>query len=119
MSGPVITIDPSSPIALHEQVAAALRRAITEGEAGPGDRLPPARDLAAVLGVNANTVLRALRTLRDEGLLEFPPRPRGQRHRHLAQGDRATSQGPRAHPARPHLGYKPDELAEMISQMPS
>ena len=38
---------------------------------GPRDRLPPARDLAAVLGANAHTVLRALRTLRDEGLLEF------------------------------------------------
>lgn len=56
---------------LHEQVAAAIRRAIGEGEARPGDRLPPARDLAAVLGVNTNTVLRALRRLRDEGLLEF------------------------------------------------
>jgi GntR family transcriptional regulator len=64
-------IDPSSPVSLHEQVAAAIRRAIAEGEAKPGERLPPARDLATVLGVNANTVLRALRTLRDEGLLEF------------------------------------------------
>ena len=41
------------------------------GEAKPGERLPPARDLAAVLKVNPNTVLRALRQLRDEGLLEF------------------------------------------------
>ena len=48
-----------------------IRRAIAEGEAGPGERLPPAKDLAAILGVNANTVLRALRLLRDEGLLEF------------------------------------------------
>jgi GntR family transcriptional regulator len=56
---------------LHEQVAAEIRRAIADGEAKPGERLPPARDLAAVLGVNANTVLRALRDLRDEGLLEF------------------------------------------------
>lgn len=56
---------------LHEQVASELRRAISTGEAKPGERLPPARDLAAVLGVNTNTVLRALRTLRDEGLLEF------------------------------------------------
>ncbi len=56
---------------LHEQVAAAIRRAIAEGEAKPGERLPPARDFAAVLGVNSNTVLRAFRLLRDEGLLEF------------------------------------------------
>ena len=48
-----------------------IRRAIAEGEAKPGERLPPAKDLAAVLGVNTNTVLRALRVLRDEGLLEF------------------------------------------------
>lgn len=56
---------------LHEQVAARIRRAIAAGEARPGDRLPPARDLAAVMDVNTNTVLRALRTLRDEGLLEL------------------------------------------------
>lgn len=61
----------------HEELEAfvvELRRAIADGEAGPGERLPPARDLAAVPGVNANTVLRPLRllrTLRDEGLLEL------------------------------------------------
>ena len=36
---------------LHEQVAAEIRRAIAEGEVKPGQRLPPAKDLAAVLGV--------------------------------------------------------------------
>ncbi len=46
-------------------------RAIADGEAGPGERLPLARDLAGVLGVNKNTVLRALHVLRDERLLEF------------------------------------------------
>lgn len=56
---------------LHEQVAAQIRRAIAAGEAKPGDRLPPARHLAAVMHVNTNTVLRALRLLRDEGLLEL------------------------------------------------
>jgi GntR family transcriptional regulator len=66
-----VNIDRSGPIPLHDQVAAQIRRAIAEGEAGPGERLPLAKDLAAVLGVNKNTVLRALHVLRDEGLLEF------------------------------------------------
>ena len=65
------SVDRSDPLPLHEQVAAEVRRAIAEGEAGPGDRLPLARDIAAILGVNRNTVLRALHLLRDEGLLEF------------------------------------------------
>lgn len=66
-----LRVDRSDPALLHDQVAAELRRAIADGEAKPGERLPPAHDLAAVLGVNSNTVLRALRLLRDEGLLEF------------------------------------------------
>ena len=66
-----VKVDRSDPTDLYEQVAAEIRRAITDGEAKPGERLPPAKDLAAVLGVNTNTVLRALRLLRDEGLLEF------------------------------------------------
>jgi DNA-binding GntR family transcriptional regulator len=56
---------------LWEQVAAEIRRAIAEGEAKPGERMPLAKDLATVLGVNRNTVLRALHQLRDEGLLEI------------------------------------------------
>jgi len=66
-----VNIDRSGVVPLHDQVAGQIRRAIAEGEAGPRERLPLAKDLAAVLGVNKNTVLRALRILRDEGLLEF------------------------------------------------
>ena len=66
-----VKVSRDDSIDLYEQVAAEIRRAIADGEAKPGERLPPARDLAAVLGVNTNTVLRALRALRDEGLLEF------------------------------------------------
>lgn len=64
-------VDTIDATPLHVQVAGQIRRSIAEGEARPGDRLPPAKDLAAVMGVNTNTVLRSLRTLRDEGLLEF------------------------------------------------
>ncbi len=66
-----VKVDRSEGVALHDQVAAEIRHAIAAGEASPGERLPPAKDLAAVLGVNTNTVLRALRILRGEGLLEF------------------------------------------------
>jgi GntR family transcriptional regulator len=66
-----VKVDRNDSADLHEQVAAEIRRAIADGEAKPGERLPPAKDLAAVIGVNTNTVLRALRTLREEGLLEF------------------------------------------------
>jgi GntR family transcriptional regulator len=63
-------VDRAGGTDLHEQVAAEIRRAIADGEAQQGERIPQAKDLAAVLGVHTNTVLRALRMLRDEGLLE-------------------------------------------------
>jgi GntR family transcriptional regulator len=66
-----VKVDRDDPALLHDQVAAQIRRAIADGEAKPGERLPPARHLAAVMHVNTNTVLRALRLLRDEGLLEL------------------------------------------------
>jgi GntR family transcriptional regulator len=66
-----VAIDRSDPVLLHDQVAAELRRAIADGEAAPGERLPLVKDIAAVLGVNKNTVLRAMHLLREEGLVEF------------------------------------------------
>jgi GntR family transcriptional regulator len=66
-----VKIDRDDEALLHQQVAAQIRKAIVDGEAKPGDRLPPARHLAAVMQVNTNTVLRAVRMLRDEGLLEL------------------------------------------------
>lgn len=110
-------VDPTEPTPLYLQVAAEVRRAIAEGEAGPGDRLPLAKDLARVLGVNTNTVLRALRTLRDEGLLEFR-RGRGitvagtpQRGAVLRQVN-GLVEFARAH------GYRREELIGMIENAP-
>jgi GntR family transcriptional regulator len=66
-----VKVDRNETMPLHDQVAAEIRRDIANGDVGPGQRLPPAHDMAAVLGVHSNTVLRALRVLRDEGVLEF------------------------------------------------
>jgi len=111
-----VNIDQSNPAALHEQVAAQVRRSIAEGDAKPGERLPPARDLAAVMQVNANTVLRALRDLRDEGLLEF----RRGRAIHVAgtpeRGLVLTRARELVQLAR-LSGYSPDELVRMIRQL--
>lgn len=64
-------VSKADPLDLHQQVAAQIRRAIADGEASPGERLAPAVDIAAILGVNKNTVIRALHALRDEGILDF------------------------------------------------
>jgi len=111
-----VKVDRTEAVELHEQVAGELRRAITDGEAKPGDRLPPARDLAAVLGVNRNTVLRALRALRDEGLLDF----RRGRGITVAAGPRRGAVVARARElvafARRN-GYRTDELIEIIEEL--
>ena len=111
-----VQIDRQEPTELFEQVAAELRRAIADGEAKPGERLPPARDLAAVLGVNTNTVLRSLRLLRDEGLLEF----RRGRGIHVAGTPEQGAVLARAHElvrfAR-EQGYRTDELIKIIESV--
>ncbi len=56
---------------LHEQLSGCVRRALLDGSLQPGEGLPPARELAMVVDVHANTVLQAYRALRAEGLLEF------------------------------------------------
>lgn len=66
----LLRVDPGSTQSLHDQLAGQLRHAIASDELAPGDRLPPARELAKSLGVNVHTLLRAFKTLRDEGLLE-------------------------------------------------
>ena len=64
-----------------ESIAADVEEAISKGRLAPGDALPPIRDLAAQLGVNANTAAAAYRLLRDRGAVETAGR-RGTRVRH-------------------------------------
>ncbi|MBV8943530.1 MAG: GntR family transcriptional regulator [Solirubrobacterales bacterium] len=111
-------VNRNDPTLLHEQVAVELRRAIAQGEARPGDRIPQAKDLAAVLGVNTNTVLRALRLLRDQGLLEVG---RGRAIRVAGTPERTAvieAIGQLVELGRRN-GYRRADLAAMLESFPS
>ena len=112
-----VNVDRSAGLPLHDQVAAQIRRAIAEGEAGPGERLPLAKDLAAVLGVNKNTVLRALHVLRDEGLLEFR-RGRGITVAGTPQRGAVLSQVRNLMQVAGRYGYGREEVIQMIRDLP-
>ena len=64
-----------------ESIAASIEAAVSAGTLAPGDALPPVRELAAQLGVNANTAAAAYRLLRHRGAVETAGR-RGTRVRH-------------------------------------
>ena len=65
----LIEIDLNPRTAIYLQIASGVRSAVVDGRLGPGDRLPPGRELAQALGVNLDTVQRAYRLLADEGLV--------------------------------------------------
>ncbi len=113
-----VKVDRSESLPLHDQVAAEIRRAIAEGEAGPGERLPLAKDMAAVLGVNKNTVLRALHILRAEGLLDFT-RGRGVTVAGTAQQGQVVRRVRELVDFCRAQGYRRDEVVEMIEGLPS
>jgi DNA-binding transcriptional regulator YhcF (GntR family) len=64
-----IRVNREWPLAPSEQLKAELRTAIWSGDLRPGSRLPKVKDMAAEVGVNANTVASAYRGLAREGLL--------------------------------------------------
>jgi len=112
-----VNIDRSEPVALHDQVAAEIRRAIAEGEAGPGERLPLVKDIAAVVGVNKNTVLRAMHILRDEGLLDFT-RGRGITVAGTPQKSAVLRQVRELMDFARRQGYRREDVIGMIESLP-
>jgi DNA-binding transcriptional regulator YhcF (GntR family) len=64
-----ITLDPASRVSLSAQLRDGLAARIERGGLGPGERLPPIRDLATDLGLASNTVARAYRELEEAGLV--------------------------------------------------
>src|ERR1700723_1014325 len=97
-TGSIGALDPADPTPLHEQAAAEIRR-------------------AAVLGVNRNTVLRALRLLRDEGLLEFR-RGRGITVTGTPQRSALLASARDLVALARQNGYHRDELINIIKSLP-
>jgi DNA-binding transcriptional regulator YhcF (GntR family) len=64
-----LTIDRDGPLPLREQLTGQIRLLIDNGELEPGESLPTIKDASDRLGVNANTVAAAYRSLEQEGYL--------------------------------------------------
>ena len=95
----IVRIDVDSPVPPFEQLRVQLSALIRAGELAAGSNLPTVRQLAADLELAKNTVVRAYRSLEQEGLVSAdrrhgttvnePPKPtRTQRQRLIAEATR-------------------------------
>lgn len=91
-----VRIDRTARIPLATQLAQQVRWLITEGQLPAGRVLPPARDLAAQLGINQHTVRAAYQQLAGDGLVE-------------ARRGRGTNV----------LAFDPEKLAASATRLPS
>lgn len=103
-----LKIDRDGEIPIGVQLAWALRARIGDGRLAPGQRLPGLRELAEMLGINANTARAVYQRLEQEGLIDsrqgtgtfvasVPPEPSavGQIAADAAQQARKTGVDPR------------------------
>jgi GntR family transcriptional regulator len=115
----IITVDPGHPTPPYEQIRAQLATMIESGTLPTGAQLPTIRQLAADLGLAANTVARAYRELELEGLVSSrvrhgttvaarPALAPGEVHRRLAQAAHAYASLAR------QLGVDPDEAQARV-----
>jgi len=91
------------PAPVYQQLVDQLRLLVSTGELSRGARLPSARHLAANLGVNRNTALRAYMVLAREGVFE---------------GRRGGGTVVIGAPREAHSGARvPPQLAEQVGQL--
>jgi len=69
-----ISIDLNSSVPAYRQIVDAIRSLLVDGVLGPGDHVPPVRQLAIDLGIHFNTVAQAYRVLAEEGWLDLKRR---------------------------------------------
>jgi DNA-binding transcriptional regulator YhcF (GntR family) len=64
-----VTVDPASGTPPFEQLRRQVAAMVADGTLSPGTRMPTVRQLAADLGLAANTVARAYRELETDGVI--------------------------------------------------
>ncbi len=69
MADEIPAFDPDGPELIYVAVADHIARRIAAGELQPGERLTPERELAVEYGVAYLTVRRAMKELRERGLI--------------------------------------------------
>jgi GntR family transcriptional regulator len=113
-------IDPSSRLALYQQIAGQLREAIARGRLSPDERLPSVRDLSRTLVVNPNTVARVYTELEREGLLYtqqgrgvFVARPKAELTLKIRQA-RLDELLDQFLTAAVHLGFSAEEVSSLV-----
>ena len=63
-------IDPRDTRPIYEQIVGSIKEQVLKGILKPGDQLPSVRQLASMLTVNANTVMKAYSELEREEVIE-------------------------------------------------
>ena len=65
-----MSIDREGPVPPYRQIAAILRARIKDGSIPPGRRIPSLVELESEFEVARDTLRKAVKVLRDEGLVE-------------------------------------------------
>lgn len=66
-------INLTSGVPIYLQIVNQIKMETLYGHYRPGNRLPPVRELALELRINPNTVAKAYRLLKDEGVINSRP----------------------------------------------
>jgi DNA-binding transcriptional regulator YhcF (GntR family) len=117
--GAGVIVDPGSPTPPYEQIRAQIAAMIEAGTLAAGTQLPTIRQLAADLGLAANTVARAYRELEAGGwvvsrvrhgttVAARPPLAEADIRRRLREAAQAYATLTR------QLGIDPDDAAETV-----
>ena len=66
----ILKIDSKNGVPIYLQIMNGIKNSVVFGALMPGDRLPSVRELAIQLRVNPNTVAKAYRELKHEGIID-------------------------------------------------